>query len=92
MEPVRLLEPPDYTAQEREALIDFVLALRKSHIRDFVKRVDLPVSGTKPDLRSRLQEALREGQVTYAGLRTSSTRWHLGENSTSSSTRGRGMT
>jgi len=63
-----LLKPPDYTAEEREALIDFVLALRKSHIRNLLKWVDLPVSGTKPELRSRLQEALTEGQFTYERL------------------------
>ena len=68
MEPIRLLKPPDYTAEEREALIDFVLALRKSHIRNLLKWVDLPVSGTKPELRSRLQEALTEGQFTYERL------------------------
>lgn len=68
MEPIRLLKPPEYTAEEREALIDFVLALRKSHIRDFLKLVELPVSGTKPDLRERLQEALKNGGLALERL------------------------
>ena len=68
MEPIRLLKPPEYTAEEREALIDFVLALRKSHIRDFLKLVELPVSGTKPDLRERLQEALKNGGLALEQL------------------------
>jgi hypothetical protein len=68
MEPIRLLKPPEYTAEEREALIDFVLALRKSQIRDLLKQMDLPVSGTKPDQRSRLQDALKGRQVTYERL------------------------
>lgn len=68
MEPIKLLSPPEYTTKEREALIDFVLALRKSHIQDFLKRVDLPVSGTKPDLRSRLQEALKDNGLAYERL------------------------
>lgn len=68
MEPIRSLKPPEYTAEEREALIDFVLALRKSQIQDFLKRIDLPVSGTKPDLRERLQEALKNGGLGYERL------------------------
>jgi hypothetical protein len=68
MEPIRLLKPPEYTSEEREALIDFVLALRKSQIRDFLKLVNLPVSGTKPELRERLQEALKGGGLSYERL------------------------
>jgi hypothetical protein len=55
-------------AEEQQALIDFVLALRKSHIQDFLKQVELPKSGTKEDLRERLQEALDEGELTYEQL------------------------
>lgn len=65
---IKLLHPPDYTAEERQALIDFVLALRKSHIQDFLKRYELPKSGTKPDLRERLQESLDEGRLTFEQL------------------------
>ena len=55
-------------AEERQALIEFVLALRKSHIQDFLKQVELPKSGTKEDLRERLQEALDGGDLTYERL------------------------
>jgi len=65
---IKLLQPPDYTAEECQALIDFVLALRKSHIQDFLKRIELPRSGTKPELRERLQKALDEGQLTHEQL------------------------
>jgi hypothetical protein len=68
METIRLLQPPEYTMEEREALVDFVLAFRKSHIRDFLKEVDLPVSGTKPELRSRLQDALKDNGLAYERL------------------------
>jgi hypothetical protein len=30
MNPIKLLRHPEYSTEEREALIDFVLALRKS--------------------------------------------------------------
>ena len=68
MDPIKLLGPADYSAEERQALIDFVLALRKSHIQAFLARVELPKSGTKQDLRERLQEALDGGAVTYEQL------------------------
>lgn len=65
MTQIRLLDAPEYTAEERQALVDFVFALKKSHIQDFLQRVELPKSGTKPDLRERLQEALDEGRLAY---------------------------
>jgi len=66
MASIKLLGPPDYSAEEQQALIDFVLALRKSHIQDFLKQVELPRSGTKQELRERLQEALDEGDLTLS--------------------------
>lgn len=66
--PIKLLLPAVYTAEERQAVIDFVLAHRKSHIQDFLKQVELPKTGTKPDLRERLQKALDEGGLTYERL------------------------
>lgn len=65
MTSIKSLKPPEYTADEKRALIDFVLALKKTHLRDFFKRMQLPRSGTKTDLRERLQEALDEDRVTY---------------------------
>jgi len=60
-----LLEPPAYTGDEQKILIDFVLALQKRHVRDFLKRAGLRSSGTKPDLREKIQEALQNGDLTY---------------------------
>lgn len=65
MASIKLLGPPDYSEEEQQALIDFVLALRKSHIQDFLKQVELPKSGTKQELRERLQEALDKGDLTH---------------------------
>jgi len=62
---ITLLEAPEYTEEEQRALINFVLALKKSYIQDFLGRAELPKSGTKPDLRERLQDALDEGRLTY---------------------------
>jgi hypothetical protein len=63
MASIKLLDPPNYSGDERHALIDFVLALKKSHIQDFLKQVELARSGTKQDLRERFQEAIDEGVV-----------------------------
>jgi hypothetical protein len=46
-----------------------VLALKKSHIQNFLREVDLTgYSGTKEDLRARIQKALNDGEITYARL------------------------
>ena len=68
MESIKLLVPSEFTVEEHELLINFVFALRKSHIKDFLKRADLPVSGTKPELRSKLREALDNGTLAYEQL------------------------
>ena len=69
MASIKLLGPPDYSADEQAALIDFVLALRKSHVQDFLRDAELSgYSGTKENLRARIQEALDEGEITYAHL------------------------
>jgi hypothetical protein len=68
MESIKLLGPSDYSDEEKQALVDFILALRKSHIQGFLKQVELPKSGTKEDLRERLQDALDGGELTYERL------------------------
>ncbi len=68
MTPITLLDAPAYTEHERRVLIDFVLATRKSYIQEFLKRVELPRSGTKSDLRERLRDALDEGLLTHEQL------------------------
>jgi hypothetical protein len=65
MTSIKSLPPPEYTEDEKHALIDFLLALRKSHIQEFFRRIKLPTSGTKTDLRERLEEALDGGNVSY---------------------------
>jgi hypothetical protein len=64
----KVLNPSEYSDEERTVLIDFVLALRKSQIQEFLTDVDLPKSGTKEELRERLQEALDNGSITYEQL------------------------
>lgn len=58
----------DIGLEEQETLFDFLFALRKSHIRDFLVRVGLPTSGTKEALRSRLIEAVRDGSLVIGEI------------------------
>jgi len=63
-----VLEAPAFTDEERRAVVDFMLALRKSHIQDFLKSIDLPKSGSKSKLREQIQDALDDGRLTAAQL------------------------
>ena len=65
MPSVRCLPPPQYTDDEKRALVDYLLALKKTHLRDFFRGVELPTSGTKPELRERIEHALDEGLITH---------------------------
>jgi len=52
------LAPPLYSDEERVRVVDFVMALRADQVRGLLKEHELPVSGTKSDLRERIREAL----------------------------------
>ena len=65
MPSIHSLQPPEPTAEERRVLIDVLLALRKTHIQSFLRRVDVPGSGTKADLREAIQSAVDDGRITY---------------------------
>ena len=39
MTSIRTLPPPEYTNDEKLLLIDFLLALKKTHLRDFFLRI-----------------------------------------------------
>jgi len=65
MTSIRTLPPPEYTNDEKLMLIDFLLALKKTHLRDFFRELDMPRSGTKAEMRERLQDALAEERLSY---------------------------
>ena len=68
MESIKLLKPPDYTEEERHALVDFVLALKKPSIQGLLRSREIPTAGAKPELRERLEEALAGGVITHEQL------------------------
>lgn len=53
---------------EKEFLVDSVMAQKTEHARELLHSVGYPKSGTKEVLRERLEQALDEGKITLANL------------------------
>jgi hypothetical protein len=66
--PLAALPAPEYSTEERERIIDYALKLRKDEIQKFLREQDLPVSGTKPILRQRVEEKLAAKAISYGDL------------------------
>src|SRR5581483_7741069 len=49
---------------DRDLLIDFLISLRLDRVRTFLQQNGVAHSGTRPELRDRLAEALDDGSVT----------------------------
>jgi hypothetical protein len=65
---MKTLKAPDYSLEECEKILEYVVALRKPLIQEFLRRASLPKSGTKTSLRDRIQEALNSGSLQYAAI------------------------
>lgn len=65
---IEVPQPPNYTEDEKRALVDFLLALKKQHIQTFLKAAGLSQYGAKAGLRERLQMALDKGRITYKAV------------------------
>lgn len=68
MTTVDLLRAPERTQEDRPVLIDLVLAVRKSCLQDLLKKVKLARTGTKPQIRSRIEEAVEKGHIRHETL------------------------
>ena len=68
MTTVELLRAPERTQEDRPVLIDLVLAVRKSCLQDLLKKVKLPRTCTKPQIRSRIEEAVEQGNIRHETL------------------------
>ncbi len=60
--------PTTVTEEERDQVITYFFALRKSIIQEFLEEQGLPKSGTKEELRARISDALDEGTFDYTAL------------------------
>ncbi len=57
-----------FNDDEQALLIADLLALKKTQISEFLSMNDLPRSGTKEELRERIEAALEAGSLTLAGI------------------------
>ncbi|GAB6166180.1 hypothetical protein JCM19992_21800 [Thermostilla marina] len=64
----KALSSPTFTDQEQAQIVTDLLALRKSQIREFLARCDLPKSGTKEEIRGRVEEALKDGTLSIPSI------------------------
>lgn len=55
-------------SSETDLLIDFLLSLRLDRARAFLRKSELPISGTRAELRARLREALDTGALDIDAL------------------------
>jgi hypothetical protein len=65
---IKMLQPPEFTDDEQAQLVTDLLALKKAQIGDFLVRVGLPKSGTKEQIRSRVEDALGDSTISLARL------------------------
>lgn len=57
-----------FTEEEQDQIVTDLLALKKEQIRDFLARNKLLLSGTKEEIRGRIEDALQEGVISLARL------------------------
>lgn len=62
------LQAPGFTEEELAQLLTDLLALKKSQIREFLARTGSARTGTKERIRDRIEEALRDGELTAAEI------------------------
>lgn len=63
-----LLPVSDFTPEEKQQVVEYLFALTKAEIEPFLQERNIPISGTKPQLRERLQEKLDKRHVSYIEL------------------------
>lgn len=57
-----------YSDEEKSAIIALFMDLKANEIRSFLESYDLTKSGTKEELRKRIEEALDNGDIEYSNL------------------------
>jgi hypothetical protein len=62
------LPAPDYSEEERSKIVEYLIELKADLIRDFADQFGILRSGTKSELRDRIQDRLDEGHLQYKDL------------------------
>lgn len=65
---MKTLKPPTFTDEERAQLVTDLLALKKTQIADFLARIELKKSGTKEEIRTRIEEGLNDGTISLSKI------------------------
>lgn len=63
---IKTLKAPEFTEDEQAQIVTDLLALKKTQIGKFLESVDLPKSGTKDEIKNRIEEALDGGGISLA--------------------------
>lgn len=62
------LQSPEFSEEEQTQIITDLLALKKTQIRDFLGGNGLSRSGTKEEIRGRIEESLADGSLAFSQL------------------------
>ena len=65
---IKTLQSPELTDEEQTQIITDLLALKKTQIREFLARHKLTRVGSKEELRSRIEEALDKGTLSFSQI------------------------
>jgi len=65
---IKKINKQTYTDEERKKIIQYFMELKGDLIREFLRTQNIAISGTKPELRKRIEEALDEGELHYEDL------------------------
>ena len=65
---IKTLAPPAFTEDEEALIVTDLLALKKTQIGEFLARNGLPKSGTKEELRARIEELLGDGTLSLSEI------------------------
>jgi len=65
---IKSLPPPDFSDDDQAQIVTDLLALKKALIGEFLKRCKLPKSGTKEQIRERIEGALEDGTVSLSQI------------------------
>ena len=65
---VKTLAPPAFTEDEETLIVTDLLALKKTQIGEFFARNGFPKSGTKEQLRARIEESLGDGTLSLSKI------------------------
>ncbi len=58
----------NYSGEEKARAVDYLIALRKDLVRDFMRNYDLRLAGTKVELRSAIETAIADGSVRFSDI------------------------